>query len=219
MRIIGFVIFLIIFLLFIEFFTLLFVNTGLAYDKARFQVISMLTSVGYTTKESEHISNHKRRRKIASWVMILGYVGNVTFVSFLISLIVSGDIPQVIIVILGIVSVIIFSMKSHKVMSCIDKGLYFIIKRKVFGGMYVKYKALLEGKEYCIYTITMQKNNFLIGKTLMESKLIRDYELQVLMVERKGHQINCPKPTYVFEVEDEITIYGKLKNIQIIFLK
>lgn len=219
MRIIGFVIFLIIFLIFIEFFTLLFVNTGLAYDKARFQVISMLTSVGYTTKESEYISSHKRRRKIASWVMILGYVGNVTFVSFLITLIVSGDVPQVIIVILGIVSLIIFSMKSHKVMSCIDKCLYFIIKRKIFGGMYVKYKALLEGKEYCIYTITMQENNFLIGKTLMESKLIRDYELQILMVERKEHQINCPKPTYIFEVGDEITIYGKLKNIQIIFLK
>lgn len=219
MRIIGFVIFLVIFLLFIEFFTLLFVNTGLAYDKARFQVISMLTSVGYTTKESEHISNHKRRRKIASWVMILGYVGNVTFVSFLITLIVSGDVPEVIIIIIGIVSIIIFSMKSHKIMSGIDKGIYFIIKRKIFGGMYVKYKALLEGKEYCIYTITMQENNFLIGKTLIESKLIRDYELQVLMVERKGHQINCPKPTYVFEVGDEITIYGKLKNIQIIFLK
>lgn len=219
MRIIGFVIFLIIFLIFIEFFTLLFVNTGLAYDKARFQVISMLTSVGYTTKESEHILSHKRRRKIASWVMILGYVGNVTFVSFLITLIVSGDVPQAIMVILGIVSLIIFSIKSHKVMSCIDKCLYFIIKRKIFGGMYVKYKALLEGKEYCIYTITMQENNFLIGKTLMESKLIRDYELQILMVERKEHQINCPKPTYIFEVGDEITIYGKLKNIQIIFLK
>lgn len=51
MIIFGFVIFLIIFLLFIEFFTLLFVNTGLAYNKERFQVISMLTSVGYTTNQ------------------------------------------------------------------------------------------------------------------------------------------------------------------------
>lgn len=219
MRITGFIIFLVIFLLFIEFFTLLFVNTGLAYDKARFQVISMLTSVGYTTRESEHILNHKRRRKIASWVMILGYVGNVTFVSFLITLIVSGKIPETIIIIIGIGAIIIFSMKNNKIINFIDKGIYFIIKRKIFGGMYVRYKTLFEGKEYCIYTIIMEKNNFLIGKTLMESRLMRDYEIQVLMVERKGHQINCPKPTYVFQDGDEITIYGRLKNIQNIFLK
>ncbi|MGL5381497.1 cation:proton antiporter regulatory subunit [Clostridium sp.] len=219
MGVIVFMVFLIIFLLFIEFFTLLFVNTGLPYDKARFQVISMLTSVGYTTKESEHISSHKRRRKIASWVMILGYVGNVTFVSFLIGLIASKKVPEVIILVLGIGAIVIFCIKSRNVMQLIDKCLSFIIKRKIFGGVYVKYKMLLEGKEYSIYTITLSHNNFLVGKSLLESRLMRDHEIQVLMVERNGHQINCPKPTYIFEEDDEITIYGKLKNIEELFLK
>ncbi|MGL4773873.1 MAG: TrkA C-terminal domain-containing protein [Clostridium sp.] len=219
MVVISFVVFLIIFLLFIELFTMLFVNTGLPYDKARFQVISMLTSVGYTTKESEFIINHKRRRKIASWVMILGYVGNVTFVSFLVSFIYSQKIPQAVLGVLLIGFFIVIILKSRRAIIFIDKILSYIIKKKIFGGVYVKYKNLLEGKEYGIYTITLEKNDIITGITLLESRLMRDYEIQVLTVERHNNQINCPKPSFVFEEGDEVTIYGKLSNIYEVFLK
>lgn len=219
MVLVSFVIFLIIFLLFIEGFTILFVNTGLPYDKARFQVISMLTSVGYTTKESEYICNHRGRRRIASWVMILGYVGNVTFVSFLISFIYKNEIPQVIIILLISCFGILYIIRSRRIIQFIDRILNYLIKKKIFGGVYVKYKKLLEGKEYAIYTITIEKNDMLTGMTLLESRLMRDHEIQVLMIDRQGKQINCPKPNLIFEVGDEVTIYGKMKNIYDIFLK
>lgn len=219
MVLISFIVFLVIFLLFVEVFTLLFVNTGLTYDKSRFQVISMLTSVGFTTKESEQIVSHKKRRKIASWVMILGYVGNVTFVSFLVTFIYSNKIPEIIIALVIFGFLLIYILRSRKIVQLIDKVLSFIIKRKIFGGVYVKYKKLLEGKEYGIYTIVLGKEDFITGKTLIECKLIRDYEIQVLTVERKDNQINCPKPTFVFEEKDEITVYGRLANIETVFFK
>lgn len=219
MVIISFTIFLIIFLLLIEFFTILFVNTGLSYDKARFQVISMLTSVGYTTKESEHISNHKKRRVIASWVMILGYVGNVTFVSFLVSLIYAKKIPQIVLVIIGFGFISLYILRSRKIIQFIDKFFSYLIKKKIFGGVYVKYKKLLEGKEYAIYTIILEEKDYVTGLSLIESHLMRDYEIQVMMIERNGHQINFPKPSFVFESGDEVTVYGRLSNIYEVFLK
>jgi len=179
----------------------------------------MLTSVGYTTKESEYISNHKRRRKIASWVMILGYVGNVTFVSFLVTFIYSNEIPQIAVIFLFVGFLILYILRNRKIIQFIDKILSYLIKKKIFGGVYVKYKNLFEGKEYAIYTITLGEKDIVTGKNLIESRLMRDYEIQVLMVERNSNQINCPKPTFVFQVGDEVTIYGRLSNIYDVFLK
>ena len=45
-----------------ELFTMLFRFTGLPEEKARFQVISLLTSSGFTTRESEMIISTKSRR-------------------------------------------------------------------------------------------------------------------------------------------------------------
>ena len=49
-----------------EWFTILFRFTGLPDEKARFQVISLLTGCGYTTRESEmFLSSRRWRRKSA----------------------------------------------------------------------------------------------------------------------------------------------------------
>lgn len=85
--------------------------------------------------------------------------------------------------------------------------------------MYVKYKKLLEGKEYAIYTIILEEKDYVTGLTLIESRLMRDYEIQVMMIERNGNQISFPKPNFIFESGDEVTVYGKLSNIYEVFLK
>ena len=64
----AFSLFLLIILLYFvmsEFFTALFRFTGLPNEKARFQVISLLTGCGYTTRESEMILSSRSRRRLA----------------------------------------------------------------------------------------------------------------------------------------------------------
>ncbi len=51
-----------IYLVITELFTILFRFTGLPDERARFQVISLLTGCGYTTKESEMFLSNRRRR-------------------------------------------------------------------------------------------------------------------------------------------------------------
>ncbi len=54
--------------------------TGLDKDRAIFQALSSFTGTGFTTKEAEGVVRHPARRKIISWLMILGNVGIVAVI-------------------------------------------------------------------------------------------------------------------------------------------
>ena len=71
--VLTFILFLMIFLIIVDFFAILFRLTGVPIEKARFQVTSLLTGTGFTTKESEIIVQHPTRRKLAIWLMGFSY--------------------------------------------------------------------------------------------------------------------------------------------------
>lgn len=85
--VIGLFIFMFIYLLICEIFTVLFRLTGVNESIARFQVISMLTSTGYTTFESELITKHKRRRSLAFITILFGYLFTATIISMVMNVI------------------------------------------------------------------------------------------------------------------------------------
>ena len=58
-------VFIIIYVILIEIFSMLFRITGLTKEKASFQAISLLTNCGFTTGESEVITSDRLRRRIA----------------------------------------------------------------------------------------------------------------------------------------------------------
>ena len=49
--------------------------TGMDAAKANFQALSAFSGTGFTTREAELIVNHPQRRRIATWLMILGNAG------------------------------------------------------------------------------------------------------------------------------------------------
>ena len=77
-----------------ELFTFFFRLTGLPAEKARFQVISLLTGTGFTTRESEIIMASRLRRRLARITMLFGYVFNVTIVSALVNVFLSMKLVQ-----------------------------------------------------------------------------------------------------------------------------
>ncbi|MFA6647199.1 MAG: hypothetical protein WCS32_01045 [Candidatus Izemoplasmatales bacterium] len=74
-----------VYIIFIEIFTIIFRLTGLTNDKARFQVISLFTNSGFTTQEAELIINSRVRRRIANVTMLSGFILNVTVISVLVN--------------------------------------------------------------------------------------------------------------------------------------
>ncbi|MEG0681826.1 MAG: potassium transporter TrkA, partial [Eubacterium sp.] len=85
-------VFIALYLSIIEIFSVLFIITGMPEARARFQVISMLTNSGFTTKESEAIVTVKKRRILAQLTMLFGYTFTVIGVSMILNVILK--IPQ-----------------------------------------------------------------------------------------------------------------------------
>ena len=81
-----FALIIVIYMVIAELFTILFRFTGLPDEKARFQVISLLTGCGFTTRESEMILSSKARRRLARITMLFGYVFNITIVTAFINI-------------------------------------------------------------------------------------------------------------------------------------
>ena len=77
-----------------ELFTIIFRFTGLPDERARFQVISLLTGCGFTTRESEMMLSTRSRRRLARITMLFGYVFNITIVSAFINVFLSLKLAQ-----------------------------------------------------------------------------------------------------------------------------
>ena len=78
-----------IYMVTIEIFSVAFKLTGLATNKLKFQVASLFTGAGFTTAESELITNDDRRRKIAMTCMYTGHIFSVVIMGLVINLLIS----------------------------------------------------------------------------------------------------------------------------------
>lgn len=78
-----------IYMLMIEVFSVAFKLTGLATNKIKFQVASLFTGAGFTTGESELITNDDRRRKIAVMCMYSGHIFSVVIMGLIINVFIS----------------------------------------------------------------------------------------------------------------------------------
>ena len=76
-----FVLLIIFYILIADIITIFFRLTGMTEERARFQVISLLTNSGFTTQESEAVVTSKIRRRLARATMLFGYAFTVTILS------------------------------------------------------------------------------------------------------------------------------------------
>ena len=117
----------------LELFTMMFRITGLPDDKARFQVLSILTGAGFTTRESESLISSRMRRRLAQVTMLFGYVFNVTIVSALVNIFFSIKSTQVDNIFVGIViplliaALVIMLIRTRFVRKRIDRSLSRIL--------------------------------------------------------------------------------------------
>ncbi|MGG5460638.1 TrkA C-terminal domain-containing protein [Clostridium sp. B9] len=216
--VLTFILFLMIFLIVVDFFAILFRLTGVPIDKARFQVTSLLTGTGFTTKESEIIVQHPTRRKLAVWLMGFSYASTATIISFAVNIITSSvlDIGSLAIIILFVIFVMFFHKSSllEKVENKIEK---FIVQSKIWDKINSKHLTLVtKTKGFGVYEIYLSNKTMLIGKSIRDSGL-KALEIEVLNIDKGDKFVNFPSPDYMFEVCDKITVYGNIKNIKSTF--
>ncbi|MEX1307207.1 MAG: TrkA C-terminal domain-containing protein [Eubacteriales bacterium] len=200
----------------IEVLSVVFKLTGLEMSKARFQVISLITHTGFTTRESELISQHPTRRAIASSLMFISYIAQITLISVFLHLLTQNRqrLEVFAVVLVGVVVLIIFSTRNRYVSSRFNRFIEKILKRRVLRNMENQSvgQVLKIGSDYSIYEILVDGTSTIAGKTLAQSKLTEDY-IQVLQVDHGSGITEFPKSTLVIEAGDKLIVYGKTESI------
>ncbi len=123
-----------------ELFTFFFRLTGLTAERARFQVVSLLTGTGFTTRESEIVMSTQRRRKLARVIMLFGFVFNITIVSAFINVFISMKVAELdhqafgVLIPLAVIALIFVFMRVPKIHAWEDNLLRHLADRIFYGG-------------------------------------------------------------------------------------
>ena len=203
-----------------ELFTILFRFTGLPNEKARFQVTSLLTGCGYTTRESEMFVSSKSRRRLARVTMLFGYVFNITIVTALINVFLSMKQTEIRSFLLGIliplvvVAAIIIITRVPSVRSACDRVLERLAGKVLRLGA-VNSMVILDyvGKSP-IASVTLEEvPEELKDVPLSQSGLKSEKNLLVMLIQKVGKKPAVADGFTVFEKGDKITVFGEYKTI------
>ncbi len=199
-----------------ELFTNLFRFTGLPADRARFQVISLLTGCGYTTKESEMFLSNRSRRNLARITMLFGYVFNITIVSALINVFLSFTKSQAedfyvgLLIPLAVVAIILVFMRVPAVHAWGDRILQKITDRLI--GRTASFNTVMPLDYIGTDSIALVTLNDIPeqyrGVALADTRLKAETGILVMLVEKPGKKAAPAEAGTVFEVGDKLTVFG-----------
>ncbi len=204
-----------------ELFTFFFRLTGLPAEKARFQVTSMLTGTGYTTRESEIIMASRRRRQLARITMLFGYVFNITIVSAFINVILSMKVVQVETQFLGFLipvataALIFIFIRVPKVHAWADNLLRraadrIFDRKETFNAVMLIDNISTES----IVQVTLRHiPDEYRGLSLAETRLRAETGIMVMLVEHKGGKPVAAQADTVFDIGDKLTVFGDYKTV------
>ena len=206
-----------------DLFTMLFRFTGLPAERARFQVISLLTGCGFTTRESELLLTSKSRRRLARVTMLFGYVFNITIVSMLINVLLSinldnmSNLFSVLIPILAAVIIIIF-MRVPKIRAWGDRFIERLAGR-VTRTKDVNTLLLLDylGEDSIAQVTLYEVPEPFREKSLAKTGLRADYNMMVMLIEKPGKKPVPAGAKTVMEAGDKVTVFGDYKKIADVF--
>ena len=208
----------------LELFTMMFRVAGLPDDKARFQVLSLLTGAGFTTRESEMLLSSKGRRKLAQITMLFGYVFNVTIVSAFVNVFLSLKLSQFdnffmgVLIPLGVAALIIVLMRVRFIRKRIDRAFEKLAGR-IMHQEGVNTILLMDyiGKDSIAQVSLKEVPRELEGKTLAESGLKTKHNILVMLVERGGLKVEAANAGTIFAPGDKLTVFGQYKTISNVF--
>ena len=206
-----------------ELFAMLFRFTGLPDEKARFQVISLLTGCGFTTHESELLLKSKSRRRLARITMLFGYVFNITIVSMLINVFLSLKLSEFktyysILIPMLAAAVIILFLRVPKIRAWGDRIIERLARRVSHRGS-INTVLLLDylDEDSIVQVILHQVPEAYRNLPLSETGLKADHNILVMLVEHRGEKPQPATAQTTFRPEDKLTVFGNYQVISKVF--
>ena len=215
-----FAIIILMYLIIIDFFTMIFRITGLPDEKARFQVMSLLTGCGFTTHESEFILAFKPRRRMALVTMLFGYVFNITIVSAFINVFLSLKQTQIENLFLGalvpsaVIILLFWLLRLRKVRAWEDR-LFERLAGRILHQTATNSVLLLDhiGTDSIAQVTLREVPEYLRDKPLADTGLRADQNILVMLVERDGKKAEPPDGKTIMKAGDKLTVFGEFKTI------
>ncbi len=192
------------------------VITGMEEKQARFQALSAFSGTGFTTRAAESVVSHPRRRRIVSWLIILGNAGVVTVIVTSTSSLVTSKkhhlpfIPLILIV--GIL--LIYKVGTNK--GFIRRWEDFIKDRIARTEVFEEadLEDLLHSDEgYGLLRVAVKRDSPWLDKPFSQFAT-GARAISVLGIERGKKWIPSPRPEEFAAENDRLIIYGPLKMIR-----
>ncbi len=211
-------IYIFIFMLAIEVFTAIFQISGMSRSKSRFQVLSLLTNSGFKTKESELITNDNFKRKVTIFIMIFTYLSLLVFISSFVYIAVHSDAVTMLVYI--IVEIVLFYnfFTILTVKKLVYSAVYWFARKYILDKDSNTLKVLEEYNNKVLAIISLHSMpEDLLDLEIQTIEQLSTLEISILAIERQSLLINSVLPTQTLALEDKITVYGDLINIQYLF--
>ena len=223
-----------IYMLMIEVFSVAFKLTGLATKKIKLQVASLFTSTGFTTQESELITNDDRRRRIAVTCMYTGHIFSVVIMGLVIN------------VVIQIINALDRNSGGSRtftewyfIVFYVSLFIFLLVLVIKIPGINKRFQRLLEniaisaskrnrhnniitvldfyGKNAICEVLLNKLPEFADGVSLFEMKLTKKYVINILSIKRGKRMVDVTKDT-MFRKGDILVIYGYINDIKEAFI-
>ncbi len=219
-----FIVFILVYVSIAEIFTVLFRLTGLTEEKARFQVISMLTNSGFTTAESELITSSKIRRKLARLTMLFGYSFTVTIVSIIVNIFLALTKAQLehlweTAIVILISFFILYMLKNFNFIKKNFDNLIEKIGNKIMFGDKSNVIVILDTygsnvmAEIKFTVIPNELKDIPLGK----SNLSQNYNLKIILIKRDGIMSTQINGDTIIQENDSVVVFGDYKIMRSLF--
>lgn len=190
--------------------------TGIDRDRAVFQALSAFTGTGFTTKEAERVVGHPLRRKVISWLMILGNAGIVTVIITASTSMITSKVYRLPINALILIAGIYLIYKLALSRWFVRRWESFIEKRFVKASAFEESPVedllhLVEG--YGLVRGIIKEDSPWIGSTLLEFRT-GEKEFLFLGIERGKEWVPFPKVYEKIQEGDRLVVYGHLNALR-----
>jgi hypothetical protein len=214
---VGFIlVYFVIVMLVIEIAVILMRSTGLDPEISRFQVVSLMTSTGFTTKESELVLGHPVRRKIGIFLILFGVFSFAVIISSISSILV----PHFKIFYLAVISAVLAGLLGLLRLPAIRLRLV----ERLTGPLEQKFEVhelpidevMLHEDNDLFVDIPIGKSSTAVGKTM--EKLSRERaDVNLLFIKRGTVHIRDQRMHTNIEAGDVLYLYGDKEVIGRLF--
>jgi hypothetical protein len=206
--------------------------TGLEWKVAKFQALSCFTGTGFTTRESELILASPRRRRIATYLIIIGHAGLVAMIAtFANSIRPSFDLTRFDLPILRsvipaqlaplinllVIAGAIYALVRFVPHTRLARTVTVLAKRKLVGKNIIpveKFEEIFVAPGgYGVSRVDIEESSPIRDKTLAEADL-RKHGITVLVIERGLTTIPNPPPDTRILSGDVLLCFGKLSAMK-----